>query len=161
MMQHVSEEQLILHYYGEPAGAEVDNHLAVCFECRDQYRKLQQVLNVVDIPVPERDAGYEDRLWNEVAPKLGFRRRISWWGPRKWAAVAVMATLVVAAFVAGRYSPRTEVPQTAATQPQAQQPVRERVLVVALGDHLERSQMMLIELKNSPDKGKFDIASEQ
>jgi hypothetical protein len=40
--------------------------------------------------------------------------------------------------------------------------VRERVLLVAVGDHLDRSQMVLAELSNAPDgKGKIDISSEQ
>ena len=156
MTQHVTEEQLILHYYGEPEGAEVDNHLAACPECRSQYTQLQQVLNIVDIPVPERDAEYEDRVWNRLAPKLGVRHRLSWWAPRKWAAVAAMAALVVVAFVAGRYSPAIDKPNIA-----AQSGVRERVLVVAVGGHLERSQMVLVELKNLPIGDKVDISDEQ
>jgi hypothetical protein len=159
MTQHLTDEQLILHYYGEPDSANVDGHLASCHECRDQFRKLQHVLNVVEIPVPERDADYEERVWERVAPKLGIGRRLSWWLPRQWAAAAAMAALVVAAFFAGRYSPVVEEPKTVATQ---QQPVvRERVLVVAVGDHLERSQMVLVELKNLPGKGKVDITGEQ
>ena len=40
--------------------------------------------------------------------------------------------------------------------------VRERVLLVAVGDHLDRSQMVLAELSNAPDgKGKIDISGEQ
>ena len=156
MTQHVTEEQLILHYYGEPEGADVDNHLAVCPDCRSEYTRLQQVLNVVDIPVPERD-DYEDRVWNRLAPKLGFRHRLRWWAPQKWAAVAATAALVVVAFLAGRYSPPIDKPNVAA-QPPA---VRERVLVVAVGGHLERSQMVLVELKNLPDARKVDISDEQ
>ena len=156
MKQHVTEEQLILHYYGEPDGTDVDGHLAVCPDCRTQYTRLQQVLNVVDIPVPERDSEYEERVWNRLSPKLGVRQRLAWWAPRKWAAVAAMVVLVVVAFVAGRYSPSVEKPNTA-----AQGPVRERVLVVAVGNHLERSQMVLVELKNLPDGNKIDISDEQ
>ncbi|MBI1897093.1 MAG: hypothetical protein HYS04_11305, partial [Acidobacteria bacterium] len=59
-MTHVTEEQLILHYYGEPedTGA-VASHLESCDPCRDEYRRLQLVLNAVDIPVPQRDSAYE------------------------------------------------------------------------------------------------------
>ena len=41
--------------------------------------------------------------------------------------------------------------------------VRERVLLVAVGDHLERSQMVLVELANAgaPAAGKLDISYEQ
>lgn len=156
MTQHVTEEQLILHYYGEPEGADIDNHLAVCPACRSQYTQLQQVLNVVDMPVPERDSEYEDRVWNRLSPKLGVRQRLSWWALRKWAAIAAMACLVVVAFVAGRYSPSIDNPDIA-----AQPGVRERVLVVTVGGHLERSQMVLVELKNLPGGEQVDISDEQ
>ncbi len=157
MTPHATEEQLILHYYGEPEPGDIDIHLADCPACRDQYRKLQQVLNVVDIPVPERDSSYEERVWNRLAGRLGRGQRLSWWVPRRWAAVAAVTGLTAVAFLAGRYSPVRETPKTIVTQ----QPVRERVLVVALGDHLERSQMILVELVNSPAKVKVDVSDEQ
>jgi hypothetical protein len=37
----------------------------------------------------------------------------------------------------------------------------ERVLLVAVGDYLERSQMVLIELSNASPKGSRDISAEQ
>ena len=75
-----------------------------------------------------------------------------------------MACLLVAAFYAGRHyqpgasskSPGTPV-VTAAADPQ----VGERVLLVAVGDYLERSQMVLIELANADPKGKLDISFEK
>jgi len=41
--------------------------------------------------------------------------------------------------------------------------IRERVLLVAVGDHLERSQMVLVELANAgaPAAGRLDISYEQ
>jgi hypothetical protein len=157
MTQHLKEEQLILHYYGEPESVDVGNHLAACPECRAEYTQLQQVLNIVDVPIPELDSGYEDRVWNRLSPKLGVRQRLSWWAPRKWAAVAAMAALVAVAFVAGRYTP----PSTEKTNVAGEPAVRERVLVVAVGNHLERSKMVLVELKNLPDGRQLDIADEQ
>jgi len=68
-----------------------------------------------------------------------------------------MAGLVVAAFFAGRFWPGQVRP---APQPIAQ-PVRERILLVAVGDHLERSQMVLLELVNSKPDGEVDISEEQ
>jgi hypothetical protein len=156
MKQHVTEEELILHYYGEPDNTDVDGHLAICTDCRGQYTRLQQVLNVVDMPVPECDSEYEHRVWNRLSPKLGVRQKLAWWAPRKWAAVGAMAALVVVAFLAGRYSPPAQQTDIA-----AQPAVRERVLVVAVGNHLERSQMVLVELKNLPGGKKIDISDEQ
>jgi hypothetical protein len=39
--------------------------------------------------------------------------------------------------------------------------VRERILLVAVGDHLERSQMILVELTNADPSQPLDIAPEQ
>jgi hypothetical protein len=70
-------------------------------------------------------------------------------------AVAAMAALVVAAFLAGRVSQRqTQVAGLSG-------PVRERIMLVAVGEHLEQSQMILIELMNSDSKGTVDISEEQ
>ena len=69
--------------------------------------------------------------------------------------MAAVAGLLVAAFLAGRYSPRP--PNVASNTPQ----VRERVLFVAVGQHLERSQMVLAELVNMEPKERTDIAPER
>ena len=39
--------------------------------------------------------------------------------------------------------------------------MRERILLVAVGEHLERSQMVLIELKNATGNGSVDISAER
>jgi hypothetical protein len=52
---------------------------------------------------------------------------------------------------------RQQPSKLAATDPQT----GERVLLVAVGDYLERSQMVLIELTNSSSKGSKDISAEQ
>jgi hypothetical protein len=67
------------------------------------------------------------------------------------------AGLMVAAFVAGRLYPRHTPAQMAAADTQT----GERVLLVAVGDYLERSQMVLIELTNANPKGSMDISNEQ
>jgi hypothetical protein len=120
MMQHISEEQLILHYYGEAVDVETENHLAGCSECRGEFRKLQQVLNVVDIPVPDRGPDYEQVVWNRLASKMDVRQRFTWWAPRRWAAVAVMSALVAIAFIAGRYSPQLETAKNIAATEQSE-----------------------------------------
>jgi len=160
-MNHLSEEQLVLFYYGElPEGAATEEHLARCEACRADFRALQLVLNTVDsAPVPERPASYGQAVWQRIERQLapGKRhRRFQWW---IWA--PAMAALVLAAFLAGRLSHRSEIAQVA-KNPQNNQQVRERILLVAVGDHLERSQMVLAELSNAPEeKGKLDISDER
>jgi hypothetical protein len=134
-MNHPTEEQFVLYYYGEGAG--IEDHVAQCEPCRAQYQALQRVLNSVDsFPVPERAPDYESRVWASVEKRLEKRSRWLSFGWRPMFAAAAMALLVR---------------------------VRERVLLVAVGDHLERSQMVLVELANAgaPAKGNLDISYEQ
>jgi hypothetical protein len=149
-MTHLTEEQLVLHYYGEAVDGEVDEHLAACEPCHSQYRGLQRVLNSLDgAPVPERPLDYGAAVWRRIAPHVRSRRQFAWLTARQWALAGAMATLLVAAFVAGRLTHRPVAPSVAGSTGH----VRERILLVAVGDHLERSQTILVELENasSPD----------
>jgi hypothetical protein len=156
-MSHLNEEQLVLFYYGEAGTAGVEEHLGDCESCRAAYQTLQRVLNSVDsFAVPERPADYEARVWRQVDRALPRRTRFSFsWKPL--AAALAAAALLVGAFFLGR-STKKPAPQIA-SDPQ----VRERVLLVAVGDHLERSQMVLVELANAgaPKNGSLDISYEQ
>ncbi len=163
-MNHLTEDELILHYYGEAGDAlAVEAHLDECGDCRERYGAYQRVLNVVDsLPVPERQPGYEGELWGRLAPRLGARRRFSWpvFSPWKWAAAsAALAGLLTVAFVAGRYYPRSYPVHTGPAAPETLSP--ERVMLAAVGDYLERSQMVLIELANARPNGPMDISTER
>jgi len=166
-MNHLTEEELILHYYGEEGDTlAAEQHLEGCGECRGVYSSLQRVLNVVDsLPVPECAPDYGAQVWQRVAPAIPRRRRwllpvslpvFAW----RWAAAGTaFAGLLVAAFLAGRWyqQPHGRPAQLAANDAQA----HERVLLVAVGDYLERSQMVLIELANAAPHGSLDISAEQ
>jgi hypothetical protein len=168
-MNHLTEEQLILHYYGEEGETlATEQHLEECPDCREVYSALRRVMNVVDaLPVPERGPEYGAQVWRRVEPLLpahaSWQRVLgNWMGPwRAAAAAAAFAALLVAAFVAGRFyerpAPQKAAQMAAAADPQA----RERILLVAVGDYLERSQMVLIELANAHADGPLDISAEQ
>ena len=165
-MNHPNEEQLILYYYGEDPGIPVADHLVSCEACRGEYRTLQRVLNTVEtMPVPERSADYGAQVWNRLRPRLGLGSRPawrSWFEWRKLAVAGAMACLLVAAFFAGRFG-RPAAPGKQIAGATSSTPVRERILLVAVGDHLDQSQMVLAELVNSetPGKGRVDISYEQ
>jgi hypothetical protein len=158
-MNHISDDDLVLHYYGEgrnhPA---VDAHLSACPACRERFESLSQDLGLVSsLEAPERGEGYEAQVWAHVRPQLERRPARPWW--RAWlpegfawprlALAGGIAALVLAAFVAGR-SWHTEpvVPVQQAEASPAQ--VKERVLLVAVGQHLERSRIVLAEIANQP-----------
>ena len=157
-MNHPTEEQFVLYYYGE--SADLESHIGGCEQCRASYQALQRVLNSVDsFPVPERAPDYEQRVWTGIEGRIQKRSRwSSYLGWRPLFAAAAMALLVIGAFLAGR-TWQKPVRQVAVVDGG----IRERVLMVAVGDHLERSQMILVELANAgaPAAGRLDISYEQ
>src|SRR5437660_1688270 len=158
-MKHLTEKDLVLRYYSEPIGAGFHEHLESCEACRASLVSMSRVLDAMDeLEVPEPLDGLSNRVWQRIAPQPA-ESRTRWWtdwfAPRRLAAVAAIAALVIAAFLAGRVSQRRT--QMAGLSG----PVRERIMLVAVGEHLEQSQMILIELMNSESKGTVDISKEQ
>jgi hypothetical protein len=165
---HLQDDDLVLHYYGEmPAGSERDAeaHLAACGECQVNYAKLQRVMAYVDsAPAADAPPGFERTAWARLEPSLA-RRRDNWmtWfvlSPGRLAFAAGVVLLIGASFMAGRLLPRAGGGAAPATQ--TAEKVRERILLVDLGDHLDRSQMVLVELASAgATAGDVDITSER
>jgi len=157
-MNHPTEEQLILHYYSEAEGRfQLEQHLSGCDTCRTVYESVQRTLDGMDaLSVPDPEPGYEARLWARLEPVLPTRHRFFFAPAWRWAAVsAAFASLLMVAFLAGRYSRPAPAPVALSAQP------REQALQIAIGDHLERSQVMLTELANASAAGPLDISFEQ
>ena len=166
-MKHLTEEELIAYREGiasEKAAMAV--HLSGCDECRRELERLDAVLAALDtLPVPDPGADYGRRVWQQIALRLP-EKSTRWWQvwmePRRLAGMGAVAALVIAAFLVGRISTtRDRTVEKAANQEQ----VRERVLVVAVGQHLGRSEMMLVELSNAepanPKQKQVNISAEQ
>jgi anti-sigma factor RsiW len=165
---HLNEDDLVLHYYGEMSAGEEAHagaHLASCAACQASYTRLQRVMAFVDsAPAVEAAPGFERIAWARLEPALLSPRRASSWfswfvfSPARLAFTAGIVMLIGAAFMAGRMT-RTAAPAGA---PQSAQQVRERILLVDLGEHLDRSQMVLVELVSADDSGgNVDISLEQ
>jgi hypothetical protein len=153
-MQHLTEEQLVSHYYhdaDEPMSAQ--EHLTTCAECRAQYNALRSVLALVsEAPIPERSERYGDEVWNRLRWKLEQRRRIRW---QPIAAIAAMLALVFFAGILWR-SPRktasTAEPRNLATSQPSNPDGQNRILLIVVSDHLDTSERMLMEVVNAdPD----------
>lgn len=146
---HLTDDDLVLHYYGEmdeAAEARACAHLDACEACRESLARLQRVMSAIDAaPVPEPDAWFEQRTWARLQPALAARPPRRWqlpWRAMAWGAAA--ALVVIAAFVAGQFS--SSPPASPATPGAvAGEPLRDRVLLVDLGDHLDRSELALVE----------------
>jgi hypothetical protein len=168
--KHPSEDDLILHFYGEASDASaIESHLAQCAACTEEFGRLRSTLNAIDLPVPERTANYEAQLWSTLRPRLGKSDETktaswtSWLRPQRWAVAGAIAAIVIAAFLAGRFT-RPEKPVVAGPQLVNAQPAiggADRVLMVAVGDHLDRTQMVLVELVNTRAEGKVDISTQR
>src|SRR3984893_2600681 len=165
-MKHLTEEELIAYREGEPTQREaIAEHLTSCTTCRTELDRIEAVLGALDnLPVPERGPEYGRAVWQQIAPRLpekaGRGWRV-WFEPRRWVAIGAMAAVVLGAFVAGRWSKPKDPGAPAASVAQ----VRERVLVVAVGEHLGKSEMVLMELANAtppaPGQRQINISAEQ
>ena len=150
-MNHPSEEDLVLHLYGEADESDfLRKHLESCARCREELAVLRQVLAEVDeMTPPERPSDYGARVWERVSKDLKLRRAKT---SRSYYWLAAAAVLLVATFLAGRFTAR---PPTKLARPGQ---IRERILLVALSDHLEQSQVLLLEVVNRGDGSASPLA---
>jgi hypothetical protein len=163
-MKHLSQDELTLHYYGE-SGAGAAKHIVECLECRAEFEQLSQTLSAIVLPeAPSRGENFGCKVWSRIRHKLPERTKAMprWEVSRRWAAVVTVAILIAVAFVAGRYtnrpprnSPRP--PFEATNNPQLPQ----KVVVVALGDYLDRSEMLLVEVAHAKRPEDLDLNTQR
>jgi hypothetical protein len=196
MNQHLSQEELILAYYGESKPA----HLESCEQCRTELGRLAAVLDrVTPIDVPEPDGDYETRVWNRLEWRLRGEKKRDRGAWMKWAAVAAVIVIAFAGGLLWNRRPDAQspvqtvhtttstaqppatvtttnpavLPAATTTIPNRQQPQqqtvkkedapRDRILLLVVGEHMDQSERMLVELTNitpSDDDG-FDIKTER
>jgi hypothetical protein len=157
-MKHLNEEELIEHYYEESVNmADCERHLKACPACAKHYAELRRDLDgVKPLAPPLRGEDYGEQVWQAIRRSLPVyekpqRSWIRFGRPLAWAAAC--ALLIAVAFVAGRQWERKQTPLVAvAVDPQA----RQRVVIVVLGDHLDRSERLLVELNHA---GSDDISA--
>lgn len=170
---HVTEDDLILHFYGEAPVDEhrIDEHLRTCPTCQAAWSELTETMKLVDVAsTPEPGPGFEQVMWARVQRELPSapERR---WSFRTVAPMTALAASLIAAValgwawiaqapvvpaVAQQDSPRpTAVRTGGAVDPTK---ARERVLLAALDDHFAQTEVLLVELMNAPEKGtEFDF----
>jgi hypothetical protein len=165
-MKHPTDEELIAYREGvAERPAEMTQHLTSCEECQSELQRLEAVLAALDtLAVPDPGADYGRQIWQKIAPRLADKPS-RWWQvwlePHRIAAMGVVAALIVAAFILGRWVGPKKAPDNVASTEQ----VRERILVVAVGEHLGHSERMLVELSNAapadPKQRAINISMEQ
>ena len=157
--RHLTEEDLVLHYYGETEGGRAGAHLSACDPCHREFTRLQRVMAAVDsMPVPALPDGFERTVWARLEPTLPASRGwLSWFvfSPANLAWITAVVVLIGGAFAAGRMT-RPVVPAATGQVATAEQ-IREEVLLADVDEHLDRSQTMLVELVTAdPDDMSVD-----
>ncbi|MEO6323160.1 MAG: hypothetical protein ABIT01_03430 [Thermoanaerobaculia bacterium] len=152
MNEHLTDPELLEHHH--EGGRRSTSHLEACTSCRARLEALDAFLQAVTLArddVPERGDAYGRDVWRRIAPRLeeppkAFSRvgdvLREFFAPRTLMLAGGVAALVVVAFLAGRVS---RVPEPMAISAEA----RERILRAAVGEHLQRTQRVLLELSNS------------
>lgn len=151
-MKHRTEEELIAFREGDAREREaISVHLRECAQCGEEMKRIELVYRAMgEANVPEPGEEFERRMWQKIAPRLA-ERRARWWeglfAPRRLAALGAVAALAMLAFYVGRRTVPVRV--TPGEETADANKVRERVLIVAVGEHLGRSEMVLMELQNA------------
>ena len=162
-MNHSTDDELILHFYGEHAPADrarIDAHLGSCAECQSLWDEIGRTLTAVgDADVPEPPAHFERVMWARVSAALP--PRTSPWSWRALVPLTSFGALAIALALGGR-TPAPEAPAVETAQatpsPDAEAfEARERALFTALDGHLAQTEMLLIELMNGPDRATSDF----
>jgi hypothetical protein len=165
-MNHKTEEELFAYREGDTKSRDaVAAHLKECGDCRAELERIEAVFQALNaIPVPDPGEEYGTKVWRQIADRLP-EKRVRWWeiwfAPSRLMAVGAAAALLIVAFFAGRFTS----PKKTGDEVVDASKVRERVLVVAVGEHLGKSEMILMELSNAQpaEGGKklINIATEQ
>jgi hypothetical protein len=160
-MKHLSQDDLILHYYGEGSDG-ITKHIAKCSECRANFDQLSWTLSAIALPEPPvRGEGYSAEVWSRIRPKLKARTAPTSWLalPRRWAVVASVAVLIAIAFLVGRYTNRPSAKFSVEATDDAQLP--QKVLGIALADYYDRSEMLLLEVAHANRPEDLDLNTQR
>lgn len=169
-MWHPTDEDLVLHYYGEAptaGAARLDAHLRDCPNCREEWMELGETLSLVDTAdVPEPGPGFERVVWARLQPALGASPTTGGWLMRQWLPAfglgAAVVVLVSLSFGWRLAHPATPEPASfAQAAGAAENQAQERVLWTALDFHFEQAEMLLVELMNAPESEARELEFER
>ena len=167
-MKHLSEEEQMEMYYDE--GSEAANaHLNACRECATEYAKFKRSLDGIKTEdVPQRAPDYGDFVWQALRPQLiPYEKKTTGWRGWTWwktaTAAAACLVLMSIAFIGGRYWEHRNAGQnnTAGTSSSGTAQPQQRVVLVVLTDHLDRTERLLVQLNHADLRDKSEGAQLQ
>jgi hypothetical protein len=154
-MKHLNDEELIALYYGEPVeDPDARRHLAQCEACAGSYAELKQDLEGIrTAEAPPRGAEYGEKVWQTLRPSLvAYERPRRGWFGISWKAAGLAtacAVLIALGFVGGRFWERRGANQAKGTGAGATAEATQRVVLVVLTDHLDRTERLLVALQHA------------
>jgi len=178
---HPTEDELILHFYGESQRddeAVLDAHIRSCPACAAIWADLCDTLKLTDSArVPEPDEAFEQKMWARIQPALptedhvggspGIAARLLPFRVRTplrvAAGIAAVAAIVALVVASGRVGRTDRLPPTVASTAStpADRAARERVLLTALDEHFQRSELLLVEVMNAEQSGTTELGFER
>jgi len=162
-MKHLSEDEQMEMYYDEGSEA-AKAHLKACRQCAAEYAKFKRSVDAIKSEeIPQRGPDYGDFVWQALRPQLiPYEQKTAGWQGWSWwktaTAAAACLALMTAAFIGGRFwEHRTSTGSDLAANVQPQQ----RVVVVVLTDHLDRTERLLVQLNHADSGDKVENAQLQ
>jgi hypothetical protein len=159
-MKHLTEEQLIEHYYSEGVEkSHIQSHLQVCKHCAQACEELGALLGSIRAPETRaRGSEYGEHVWRSIqGTLLPFQpeRKRAYFSLPRFAYAVVCLLFLAGAFSAGRIWEKGHTKPILAGNSQQ---TKERVVLFVLDNHLDRSERLLVQLNHaSPGAGPGDL----
>lgn len=154
---HPTEDELVLLFYGDTSADDerrLAAHIETCADCQPVWREIKGSLAAVDAAgIPEPPADFERVMWAKVQREIdGMQPAARWWAPKYWLATTSLAVVILAVTLGPLVWNRQNASETDTTNPtNATSSQPERALLVAMDEHLERSELLLVELMNADE----------
>ena len=165
-MSRPSEEDLILHLYGEADDpSAIEQALAEDPELAQQLALLDRALTpLAAVPVPERGASYGAEVWARLEPALGQNSplapmpgKLLTFPLRRKIFTAALAAAAILLLAVGYWVGRASAPPA----PELAHLDRTRLVANNAAAHFAGSERLLIELANQPAGERLDLAEER
>lgn len=167
MMKHLTEDDLVLYFYGESRRAgQIDRHLGECAECVARYKDIAGALALVGTPdTPARGERYGEDVWQRIRHELPEQETVGWLAWVAWrrvpiAACAALLLAVAAGLLLHSRPPHTPSPVVQIAADDHAGDASERVRLAAIGDHLEQSERVLMDVVNAHGPS-VDVSTQQ
>lgn len=166
-MKHITDDDLVLLYYGEHEDPNLATAVAGSPELSARFEALGEALGRIDVLAPpEREDDYGSDVWRRISPQLAAEaaKPASKWSvwltaarqPRfSWAGALSLALVATLAFMLGRQEsqPDTTAPALVEITPATELPGLDagRLLTNSVSGHLDQLNLVFTEFANNSE----------